>query len=341
MIMTANVRWGIVGCGDVCEVKSGPGFQRAAGSELVAVMRRDRAKAEDFAQRHGVPRVHATAEALINDPDIDAVYIATHPDSHCAIALEVARARKPCLVEKPMAMNHAECLRMVEAFRAAGIPLWVAYYRRALARFTLMRDLIAEGAIGDLTAVRVQLTEPLAGGERVKGYRFDPAVNGGGLFMDMGSHTVDLMDFYAGPIEHAVGFSVNTGGAYATEDVTVGAFSFASGITGTGTWNFNADRKTDELILTGTRGEMSTAVFSDADVIVVNGGGRQVHSPRNPPHIHQPFIQTIVDELHGRGTCPSTGISGARASWAMDQCLPRPDGVRSGIAPSTRARIQN
>jgi 1,5-anhydro-D-fructose reductase (1,5-anhydro-D-mannitol-forming) len=318
-----NVRWGIVGVGDVCEVKSGPGFQRATGSELVAVMRRDRAKAEDFARRHGVPRVHRTADELIHDSAVDAVYIATHPNSHCEIALKVAAANKPCLVEKPMAMNHAECMRMVEAFAAAGVPLWVAYYRRALERFTLMRDLVAEGAIGDLTAVRVALSEPLAGGERITGYRFDPALNGGGLFMDMGSHMVDLMDFYAGPIEHAMGFSVNTGRAYATEDVTVGAFGFSSGIVGTGTWNFNADRKVDELVLTGTRGEMSTAVFGDADVVVATGDGTRVHHPRNPPHVHQPLIQTIVHELHGRGACPSTGISGARASWAMDRCLGR------------------
>jgi len=318
-----NVRWGIVGVGDVCEVKSGPGFQKAAGSELVAVMRRDRAKAGDFARRHGVPRVHRTADELIHDPDVDAVYIATHPNSHREISLKVAAARKPCLVEKPMAMNHAECVGMIDAFAEAGVPLWVAYYRRALGRFTLIRDLVADGTIGDLTAVRVQLAEPLAGGERVKGYRFDPGVNGGGLFMDMGSHMVDLMDFYAGPITHALGLSVNTGGAYATEDVTVGAFGFASGIVGSGTWNFNADRKVDELVLTGTRGEISTAVFGDADVIVVTADGTHVHAPRNPPHIHQPFIQTIVDQLHARGTCPSTGVSGARASWAMDRCLGR------------------
>src|SRR5688500_4072884 len=105
-----EIRWGIIGCGDVTEVKSGPGFQKARGSALVAVMRRDRAKAEDFARRHGVPRAYTDAEALIADPDVDAVYIATPPSSHRALALQVAAARKPCLVEKPMAMTHDECV---------------------------------------------------------------------------------------------------------------------------------------------------------------------------------------------------------------------------------------
>jgi 1,5-anhydro-D-fructose reductase (1,5-anhydro-D-mannitol-forming) len=103
-----SVRWGMIGCGDVAEVKSGPGFQKASGSALTAVMRRDFAKAEDFALRHGVPRVHRHAEDLIADPDVDAVYIATPPSSHCELALAVAEAGKPCLVENQMALNHDE-----------------------------------------------------------------------------------------------------------------------------------------------------------------------------------------------------------------------------------------
>jgi predicted dehydrogenase len=316
-----DIRWGIVGCGDVCEVKSGPGFQRATASALVAVMRRDRAKAEDFARRHGVPRVHATADDLIADSGVDAVYIATHPDSHCDIALRVAAAGKPCLVEKPMATSHAECRWMIEAFQAVGVPLWVAYYRRALPRFTLIRDLLADGAIGTLTSVRVELAEPLASTDRAANWRFRPKTSGGGLFADMGSHMIDLMDFFAGPIEDAAGFAVNTGGAYAAEDGTAAAFRFASGAVGTGIWNFNAAAACDEFVLTGTRGSIATGVFSDADVVIDRGGHRDVLSPRNPPHIHQPLIQTIVDELHGRGTCPSTGESAARTSWALDQCL--------------------
>ena len=155
------VRWGIVGCGDVTEVKSGPGFQKADGSELVAVMRRDRAKAEDYARRHGVPRVHATADALIDDPDVDAVYIATPPSSHCELALRVAAAGKPCLVEKPMARTHAECVEMIDAFRQRSVPLWVAYYRRALPRFLKVRELLREGAIGRVTALHIDVSDVL------------------------------------------------------------------------------------------------------------------------------------------------------------------------------------
>lgn len=315
------VRWGIIGCGDVCEVKSGPGFQKAEGSALVAVMRRDRAKAQDYARRHGVPRVHDTAQALIEDPGIDAVYIATPPSSHCELALRVAAAGKPCLVEKPMALNHDECLTMIAAFRRAAQPLWVAYYRRAQPRFIKVRQLLDEGAIGRITSVHVQLQYPLATGDVARAWQFDPAVSGGGLIFDVGSHCVDLLDFTLGPIVSVQAFARNTGGSYAAEDVVVSAFSFAGNVVGTGVFNFNAPEKVNRIVFTGTTGELTTAVFSDEPVVVRRADDTTQYAFERPPHVHQPLIQTIVDELRGRGRCPSTAESGARASWVLDQCV--------------------
>jgi predicted dehydrogenase len=314
------IRWGIVGCGDVTEVKSGPGFQKAEGSALVAVMRRDRAKAQDYARRHGVSRAYDDADALIADPEVDAVYIATPVSSHCELALKVASAGKPCLVEKPMAMSHDECVRMVEAFRARGVPLWVAYYRRALPRFVRIRELLQRDAIGRPTAVHVAITDRLASAETQRNWRFDPAISGGGLFLDLGSHCVDLFDFLLGRIAEAAGFSTNTSGAYMAPDLTSLTCRFENGAGGTGVWNFNGDRKTDSLTITGTAGTIETSVFADADVVVTQDGRRDVLPIRNPPHVHQPLIQSIVDQLRGGPLCPSSGESGARASWVMDRC---------------------
>ncbi len=316
-----RIRWGIVGCGDVAEIKSGPGFQKADGSALVAVMRRDRAKAEDYARRHGVPRVHATAEALIDDPEVDAVYIATPPSSHRELALRVAAARKPCLVEKPMAMNHAESLDMVNAFRAAGTPLWVAYYRRAQPRFLLIRRLLVEGRIGSVTSAHVQILNRLAEGYVARSWHFDPSIAGAGLIFDVGSHAVDLLDFFLGPIRHVRGFAVNTGASYAAEDVTAAAFEFESGVVGTGVFNFHAFEKTDRLVLLGSAGEISTPIFADDEVVVRTSEGTVRHPVVTPAHVHQPLIQTVVDELEGRGRCESTGESGARAQWVLDECV--------------------
>jgi predicted dehydrogenase len=324
------IRWGIIGCGDVTEVKSGPGFQKAAGSSLVAVMRRDLSKAQDYARRHGVPRAYGRAAALIDDPEVDAVYIATPPSSHCELALAVAAAGKPCLVEKPMAMNHGECLRMIDAFTTRGVPLWVAYYRRALPRFVLVRDLLAADTIGQVTSVHIAVTRPLATTERAN-WRFDPAIAGAGLLFDLGSHCVDLLDFFLGPITGVAGFPINTAAAYAAEDVTAAAFSFGTKAVGSAVWNFNAGSPADAMTLTGTEGVLETPIFSDTDVIVTRGTEREVHQVRYPPYVHHPLIQTIVDELAGEGRCPSTGESGARASWVLDRCLAGGVNVEGGF----------
>lgn len=319
--MRDAIRWGMIGCGDVTEIKSGPAFQKADGSSLAAVMRRDRSKAEDFARRHGVARVHADARALVEDADVDAVYIATPPASHEALALLAAGAGKPCLVEKPMATTHDACVRLNDAFRARGVSLFVAYYRRALPRFLKVRELLSGGAVGRLTSVHVQIHEPLATGDAARNWRFDPAIAGAGLFLDLASHCVDLLDFLVGRIARVAGFAINTGGAYPAEDVTAAAFEFESHVVGTGVWNFNAASASDLIVFTGTTGELRVPVFTDGDVVLLTAAGEQVFTFRNPPHVHQPLIQTIVDELRGRGKCESTGESGARASWVLDQCL--------------------
>lgn len=145
-----TIRFGIIGCGNVTEVKSGPGFQKADQSALVAVMRRNGDLAQDYARRHGVPRWYTDAQALIDDPEVDVVYVATPPGSHLEYTLAAARAGKPVYVEKPMALNGAECDRMLAACREAQVPLYVAYYRRALPRFLKVKELLEAGAIGDI-----------------------------------------------------------------------------------------------------------------------------------------------------------------------------------------------
>ncbi len=248
------VRWGIIGCGAVTELKSGPAFQKADHSALVAVMRRDRDKAGDYARRHGVPRFYDRADHLIVDPEVDAIYIATPPVHHYTLALQVADAGKPCLVEKPMAMNHAECVRMVEVFQERSVPLFAAYYRRALPRFLKVRELLREQAVGTLTSAHIFQYGLLVDAEEAKQWRYLPAIAGGGLFMDLASHGLDLLDFLISPIKAAAGYSVNTGAAYAAEDVTAACFEFESGATGTGIWNFHSSRAADGIIFTGSEG---------------------------------------------------------------------------------------
>lgn len=313
------VRWGIIGCGDVTEVKSGPGFQKAAGSQLVAVMRRSGSLAADYARRHGVPRWYDNAAALIADPEVDAVYIATPPDSHAQYAIATAAAGKPAYVEKPMARHGAECDRMVEAFERAGLPLFVAYYRRRLPCFLKVEELLKSGSIGRLTGVTYRLVEP----HHRKGavWRTDAALAGAGHFLDVGSHALDLLDYLLGPLESVAGTAANVAAANTVEDSVALTFRTQGGALGSMVWNFAGAVSDDTMRLTGTDGEITFPMFKSEPVRLVNAAGTQLFDLPYPPHVAQPFIQTVVDDLLGRGSCPSTGVTARRTSLVMDTVL--------------------
>jgi predicted dehydrogenase len=320
--MTRTIRWGIIGVGNVTEVKSGPGFQKVNNSELVAVMRRDGALAKDYAERHGVPRWYDDAQTLIDDPGVDAVYIATPPHVHKEYTLKVAQAGKPVYVEKPMALNYDECREMVEVCKAADVPLFVAFYRRALPRFLKVKQLVNSGAIGEVRLVMMTIYE--------NRQRFDPdnlpwrvlpEVAGGGFAVDLGTHMVDLMDYILGPMNQVSGFASNQGSPYPAEDIVTASYTFESGAHGTAVWCFTAYDKLDRTEIVGTKGKISFAAFADAPVVLETADGVEQFDIPHPPHVQQPLIQSIVDELNGVGTCPSTGESAARSAWVMDRML--------------------
>jgi len=315
------ISWGIIGCGDVTEVKSGPGLQKARDSRLVAVMRRTGDLARDYAERHGVPAWYDDADRLIADPQVTAVYIATPPETHLEYALKVARAGKPAYVEKPMARNHRECLEMADAFERSGLPLYVAYYRRALPRFLKVKELLEASAIGRPTGVSLVHTRPLPDpNDTALPWRLDAASAGGGLVMDMGSHALDIIDFLLGALEEVGGNAWNLGGVSRVEDRVVGTFA-AGGVPGTASWNYSGAFDEDLLVIDGTKGSIRLSVFGNDPVLLAAREESREFDLPNPPHVQQPLIQTVVDDLLGRGSCPSTGRSAARTSAVLDTLL--------------------
>ena len=319
-----TIRWGMIGCGDVTEVKSGPGFQKAEHSSLVAVMRRNGALAKDYAQRHHVPKWYDDATALIHDPEVDAVYIATPPAFHKEYTLACAGVGKPMYVEKPMAMNWQECQDMLAAGRSGGIPLFVAYYRRALPRFLKVKELIDSGAIGEVRFVSVALRQkpaPAVLDPDTLPWRVVPEIAGGGLFVDMACHTLDFLDYVLGPIRSVQGVASNQAGYYAAEDIVSGTFVFESGVHGSGTWCFTSFQDWDMSEIVGSKGTVAFSSFNTEPITLTTSAGVTQFPIENPPHVQQPLIQLVVDELNGRGHCPSTGESAARTTWVMDQIL--------------------
>lgn len=319
-----NVKWGIIGCGDVTEVKSGPAFQKVPHSTLVAVMRRNAEKAADYAQRHGIEKWYTDADALINDPDVNAVYVATPPDSHADYAIRAMRAGKPVYVEKPMALNAAECEAMNRVSQETDVPLFVAFYRRALPYFLKVKQLVDDGAIGTIRHISVQLNWQPADRELGQGplanWRVTPSVSGGGLFHDLASHQFDFLEFLLGPIQSASGISRNQAGLYEADDLVVATFAFESGVLGTGSWCFivNPEQRMEQTQLIGSEGKITFSFFENFVIQVETRTGTETLTVPFPEHVQQPLIELIVNDLRGSGQSPSTGLSGARASQILD-----------------------
>ncbi len=317
-----TIRWGIIGCGQVTEIKSGPGFQKTSHSELTAVMRRDAVLVKDYAQRHNVPKYYQNSQELIHDPNVDAVYIATPPHRHHDYVLEVASAGKPVYVEKPMALNSKQCRAMISACESAEVPLFVAYYRRALPRFLKIKSLLEAGAIGEVRAVSIIFTRPFNHDpEKPLPWRVVPEISGGGFFMDLACHTLDYLDFMLGPVVKASGHSGNQASEYSAEDTVSASFVFASGVQGIGLWSFNSFERQDRTEIIGTEGKLVFSSFGTEPVQLITNDGEHQFPINNPEHVQQPLIQTIVNQLNGIGQCPSTGVSAARTAWVMDQIL--------------------
>jgi len=316
-----TVRWGIIGCGNVTEVKSGPGFQKAEHSALVAVMRRNGKLAQDYAERHQVPKWYDNANELIHDPEVDAIYIATPPSTHLVYTLAAAKAGKPVYVEKPLAINYQECEQMIQACEKAGVPFYAAYYRRALPRFQKVKELLGCGAIGEIytvTTTHLQKPSQVDYNKAQLPWRLQPEISGGGYFFDLASHTLDLLDYLLGPITEVDGRSSNVGGLYSAEDTVSGSYLFETGVHGIGIWNFVSNTQVDANVITGSQGQLSFSTFGNEPIRLNSNAGSEEFAIPHPDHIQQPLIQSIVDELRGQGTCPSTGQTAARTSRVMD-----------------------
>lgn len=320
------IRWGIIGCGKVTEVKSGPAFSKVANSKLMAVMRRDAALAEDYARRHNVPRFYSNADDLINDRDVDAVYVATPPGSHAEYAVEVLKAGKPVYIEKPMARNYRECERINSAAEKYKLPVFVAYYRRTLPGFLKMKQLIENGSIGKVRFVKLEIFNFLSEDEKAGKlpWRVMPEISGAGHFFDLASHQLDWLDFVFGPVQKVRSVALNQSGCYQAEDFVSASLIFPGNVAAAGTWCFSlsAESNRDSLEIFGEKGMIRSSTFSFEPIVLVNENGRQEFENIRPEHVQYYLIEQIVKELSGEGRgVVSTGVTAARTSRILDEVV--------------------
>lgn len=319
-----KINWGIIGCGDVTEVKSGPAFNKVPHSSLAAVMRRDGAKAKDYAARHHVPKWYDDAAALINDPEVNAIYVATPPSSHAAYAIAAMHAGKPVYVEKPMTVTLQEAISMTDVANANKVKLTVAHYRRQIPYFKKVKQLLDDKIIGEpLFASLAFYTQPLTAQElRIPkiAWRVNTATAGGGLFHDLAPHQLDLMQYFFGPAAAVKGIATNQSRLYDAVDFVSGNILFKSGVAFSGTWSFAAPaaEEKDLCEIIGTQGKISFSIFNMTKITVSLNEESEIFSFEPLQHVQQPMIEQTVNYFLGKAANPCSGEDGALVMQWMD-----------------------
>ena len=326
MAIYKEIRWGFIGCGEVTEKKSGPAFSLIPGSSVYAVMSRSKEKAQSYAQRHNIPCWYTDAQQLINDPNVNAIYIATPPSSHATYAIMAMKSGKPVYVEKPLASSYYDCQRIDRMSEKTHVPCFVAYYRRYLPYFLKVKELLKSGVIGNVISVQIRFACPprdLDYNSTSLPWRVQRDIAGGGYFYDLAPHQIDLLQELFGPIVHASGFSTNRGGLYETEDSVSAAFQFADGLTGSGSWCFvsHDSSRTDRIELIGDKGQICFSVFTYEPIALHTEEGRQEIAVPNPEHVQLPLIKNIVEHLQKGDICTADCISATGVNWVMDRIL--------------------
>jgi len=319
-----EIKWGIIGCGNVTEVKSGPAFNKVKNSSLVAVMRRDGAKAKDYASRHHVPKWYDDAKELINDKDVNAIYIATPPSSHESYALAAFQAGKPVYVEKPMSLNYSSALNMVKAANETNMKLCVAHYRRGQPYFNKIKQIIDDKIIGEIRFANLAFYKKQLSKEELEltgnKWRVDAGVSGGGLFHDLAPHQLDLMYYFFGQADYAKGIAINQSRLYNADDALAGNIVFKNGVLFNGLWSFNVSEydEKDECEIVGSEGSISFSVFNEQKISLKKNGTTEIISFTPPQHVQQPLIEKVVEYFLDKGPNPSSGSEGAEVMRLLD-----------------------
>jgi len=300
-----KICWGIIGCGNVTEVKSGPAFNKVEHSSLIAVSRRDPDKLADYVKRHDIPLSFTNALDLIQSEKINAIYIATPPNVREAYAIEAMQLGKPVYLEKPMALNLAACKRLKAVSEKLGIKLSVAHYRRNLPLFMEVKNILEQGDIGAIKEVQITMLKKTdKAAKDPSNWRVDPSIAGGGYFYDLAPHQIDLVFYFFGKPKSFSGISTNKAGLYKAEDFVQGTIELENGIVCKGLWDFsiNGEEK-DEFLIIGEKGTIRFPVFGLFIEVESNGQVKTIPFEA-PKHNQQNHIQAVVNYFLGKGENP-------------------------------------
>lgn len=322
-----HISWGFIGCGEVTELKSGPAFNEVEGSHVEAVYSRSKDKVRSYAERHHIKKWYTDAQQLIDDPEVNAIYIATPPSSHATYAIMAMKAGKPAYIEKPLAASYEDCARINRISKQTGVPSFVAYYRRYLPYFQKVKSILDSGTIGTVTNVQVRFSVPPRdldyNSSHNLPWRLQPDIAGGGYFYDLAPHQLDLLQKYFGVITRAHGYCANRAHLYSAEDTISACFLFENGLPGSGSWCFvgHQSAKEDRIDVVGEQGSLSFSVYNyDPIQLITSDGIRNITVP-NPSYVQLPIIKAVIEDLQGIGDCTCTSVSATPVNWVMDRIL--------------------
>lgn len=320
-MLNDRIQWGMIGAGDVTEVKSGPAFRKVPDSDIVAVMRRDEEKVRDYAERHAIQRWYTDADALLADPAVNAVYIATPPHVHLHYVEKSLAAGKMLYVEKPLALNASEARKMAALLEEYGGKLVVAHYRRANPYYLKIKELVQSGVVGKVSRVQLAIYKEALRAEELRlpkiQWRLDPAISGGGLFHDLAPHQIDfLIDLFGKPMRYS-GLSNET---IALQPATrvVGQILFHDDVLFHGIWDFDHSVSLDECSIFGTHGSIHFSFFGPSLIRVESNAGVQEFYFEPLQHVQQPMIEQTVQYFLGKRDNPCTIADGIACMEVMD-----------------------
>ena len=293
-----KLAWGLIGCGDIARKRIAPALRDLENCDLVGVSRARVDLAESFAAEFGARKVYRAWTDLVIDDSIQAVYIATPVEVHAAQAIAAAEAGKHVLCEKPMAMNVAECDRMIAAARANQVKLGVAYYRHFYPIVSRAKELIAAGEIGQPVIAQINAFEffnPTADHPRAWLLRKDRS--GGGPMFDFGCHRIEVLANIFGPIARVSARLANVVFEREVEDTATTLFQFESGACATLSVTHAAREAQDTLDIFGTGGSIHISNLNEGVMRLVSAEGDKCERHPPDPNFHLPLIEDFVDAV--------------------------------------------
>lgn len=296
------LRWGVIGAGDIVRKRVAPALIDLESCELTAISRGRAELAEEFANEFGAKKWYADWRELIADDEIDAVYIATPVYLHAEQTIAAAEAGKHVLCEKPMAMNAAECSRMIEACRANDVRLGVAYYRRFYPVLERVRQLLLSGEIGTPVFAQMNAFEYLDMPADSKRHWFlEKTKSGGGPMMDFGCHRLEVLTDLFGKVAAVERMTANIVIDREVEDTAAVLLRFESGPCASVVVTHAAHEPQDTLDIFGQLGSIHIPVLNQGKIRIKTADGERSESHPPHPNIHQPLIQEFAEAvLNGR-----------------------------------------